>query len=216
MALTKATVREILSSAGVDAEHLSSAVSKIIEGHVSSIEALRDEISEKKEEIEKYRKEADKVEGLNAKLDEANKKIEGMKDLETKAGDYEKLQKEFNDYKAEQDKKALEAKRTDLLKDLLKDMKIESEEGIKLGVKWYASKVEVDDNGKIANGKDLRKEIAEDLSSYISKTEEEGANTANPPANNGKGMTIEQIDAIEDTAERQKAMAANLDLYGIS
>ena len=213
MALTKATVREILSSAGVDAENLSSAVSKIIDGHVNSIDALRDEISEKKADVEKYRKEAEKVGDLSQKLAEANKKLEGMKDLEKKAGEFDKLQKEFNDYKAEQDKKALNTKRTELLKDMLKDMKITSDDGIKLGVKWYADKVELGEDGKISNGKDLRKEITEDLGSYISNTTKEGADTSTPPANDGKKMTIEQIDAIEDTAERQKAMAQNLDLY---
>lgn len=216
MALTKATVREILSSAGVDAEHLSSAVSKIIDGHVSSIEALRDEISEKKEEIEKYRKEADKITGLNKQLEEANKKAESLADLQKKAEEYDNLEKQFNDYKAEQNKKARSAKQTELIKDLLKDMKINSDEGVKLGVKWYSNKVEFDEDGKLSNGKDLRKEIAEDLKGYVSKTEAKGADTATPPGNKGKGMTKEQIDAIEDTAERQKAMAANLDLYGIS
>ena len=215
MALTKATVREILSSAGVDAEHLTSAVTKIIDGHVSSIDALRDEINEKKEEIEKIRKELDTIPELNKKLKEADDKIKGMKELEEKANSYDTLQKEFNDYKAEQDKKALDSKKTELLKELLSDMKINSEEGVKLGVKWYTGKVEIDDDGAIKNGKELRDEIKEDLGSYISKTKEKGAKTATPPANKGKGMTREEIDAIEDTAERQKAMAENLDLYGI-
>ena len=215
MALTKATVREILSKAGVDADHLQSAVSQIIDGHVSSIEALRDEINENKTEIEKYRKEADKITDLNQQLEDANKKIEGMKDLQQKADDFEKLQKEFNDYKAEQDKKALDTKKSTVLKEMLKDMRIESEDGVKLGLKWYAGKVELDDDGKIKNDKELRDEIKDDLGSYISHTKKQGAKTSNPPANNGKGMTKEEIDKIEDTKERQKAMAENLDLYGI-
>ena len=43
MALTKAQVKEILSTAGVDADHMSDAVEKILAGHTASIDALREE-----------------------------------------------------------------------------------------------------------------------------------------------------------------------------
>ena len=49
MALTNERVREILSSAGVDAEHVRDAANQIIEGHLTSINVMRDEITELKD-----------------------------------------------------------------------------------------------------------------------------------------------------------------------
>ena len=62
MALTKAKVREILSAAGVDSEHSHDAVEAIIDGHLSSIEALR-------EEVAKYKEEAEKLPAVQKELD---------------------------------------------------------------------------------------------------------------------------------------------------
>ncbi len=48
----------------------------------------------------------------------------------------------------------------------------------------------------------------------VSKTVK-GADTANPPANNGGSkMTKEQIMSIKDAGERQKAIAANHEMFG--
>ena len=139
-----------------------------------------------------------------------------MKDLEKKADDLQKLQKEFDDYKAEQVEKEQSTKRSNLLRDMLKEMKIESDEGINLGVKWYANKVQIDEDGKISNGKELRKEIREDLKPYISRTEEKGADSPNPPGNvGGAKMTKDEIYAIKNTSERQKAMLDNKELFDL-
>ena len=43
MALTKAKVKEILSKAGVEAENMDAAVDSILNGHIASIDALREE-----------------------------------------------------------------------------------------------------------------------------------------------------------------------------
>ena len=59
MALTKVKVREILSTAGVDADHMSEAVNAIIDGHVASIDALREENGNLKAELKTAKKKTD-------------------------------------------------------------------------------------------------------------------------------------------------------------
>ena len=216
MALTKATIREILSSAGVDAEHLTTATNRIVEGHVASIEALRDEIADKKEKIEELRKEAEKAESLEKQLKEAEDKLKDSKETAEKAEKYDQLQKEFDDYKAEQQKKATDAVKTEKFKELLKDVGL-SEKGIQMALKWQGvDGVEIDDDGKITNAKDLKKSVKEDWGEYIETVKKDGANVSDPPNNTGgTKMTIEQIDAIQDAGERQKAMLENKELFGL-
>ena len=44
MALPKARLKEILSEAGCDAEHIGDAVDKILAGHVATVDALKEQI----------------------------------------------------------------------------------------------------------------------------------------------------------------------------
>jgi hypothetical protein len=52
---------------------------------------------------------------------------------------------------------------------------------------------------------------------FIETTSTQGANTANPPANTGKGTTKtkEEIMAIKDGAVRRAEMAKNPELFGL-
>ena len=63
MALTKAQVREILSAAGVTSENMSEAVDKIIDGHLTSVNALR-------EDVAKYKADAEKLPTVQKELDD--------------------------------------------------------------------------------------------------------------------------------------------------
>ena len=73
MALTKAQVREILSAAGVDSEHMGEAVEKIIDGHVASVNALR-------EEIDTLKADAGKLADVQKELDTAKAELSKSKD----------------------------------------------------------------------------------------------------------------------------------------
>ena len=83
MALTKAQVKEILSEAGADGEKIADATQKILDGHVATIEALKEERDSLKKEIEQNK----------ADLAEYEK-------LKKASGDIEALLKEYDDYKA--------------------------------------------------------------------------------------------------------------------
>ena len=216
MALTKAKVREILSAAGVDAEHMSEAVNAIIDGNVTSIEALREEITNLKAELKTAKEEADKLPGVQKELDDLKKQNEE----DAKAGkDYDALKKEFDDYKAEISARDTKAAKEKAFRDILKDLNV-SEKGVTLALKYQNfDSIELEDDGKIKGASDLRKSLKEDWGDYIVKSETKGADTATPPGGNGgsKGYkTKEEIINIKDRAERQQAIADNPALFGIS
>jgi hypothetical protein len=78
------------------------------------------------------------------------------------------------------------------------------------------SKIEFDDEGKIIEGDKLKENLKSEWADFIPTTKTEGAKTATPPANTGKGtMTREQIRAIPDATARQKAMLENPTLFGL-
>lgn len=66
MALTNEQVREILTAAGVDEEHMKDAAEKIIGRHLESVNALR-------LDVEKYRTDAEKLPGTLQELETLKK-----------------------------------------------------------------------------------------------------------------------------------------------
>ena len=122
MALTKAKVREILSTAGVDAEHMTDAVNAIIDGHVTSIEALREENGNLKADLKAANEKADKLPGVQKELDDLKKQNE--EDAKAREGkDYDALQKRFDDYKAEIKARDTKAAKEKAMREILKDLK---------------------------------------------------------------------------------------------
>ena len=200
--------RKMLSAMEIEAEK----VNQIIEGHSETVNALQEEIDKAKKEADRYKAEADKVKGLEKEIETLKKEAETAK---KDGAEYDKLKQEFEAYKAEQEKKEQDAIKAEKFRELLKDIGL-SDKGIQMALKWQGvDGVELDEDGKITNSKELRKSAKEDWAEYITEQKQEGAETPKPPANNGKKMTIEQIDAIEDDAERQKLMLENKELYGL-
>lgn len=202
MALTKAKLREILSTAGADAEKISDAVDAIISGHTASIEALR-------EERDSYKEKAEKADSIQKELDGVKKASEGK--------DYEKLKKEFEDYKKQVEAEKVRGAKEEAFKGVLKDAGIPARHFAKIIKYSDVDGLELDDDGKPKNAKDLMKAIKEEWSDHIEKTQTEGAKTPTPPASTGgkTTMTREEIRAIKDPITRQKAMAENPSLFGL-
>jgi len=201
MALTKAQVREILSTAGVDSEHMSDAVSKIIDGHTDSISALRDEISELKEKVSTYKSDAEK-------LPDVQKELQTLKDATADGRDYDKLKQEYEDYKADVEAKRTKAAKSAAFMEIVKDAGITSDKAIAKVLKYTNfDEIELDDKGKVVDAKERMKAVKEEWSELVSTTTVSGAKTETPPAHNGgTGMTKEEIMKIKDTTERQKAL----------
>lgn len=204
--------RKYLNALGIEQDK----VDEIISAHSDTVNGLKGKIDELNDKIESLEKDAEQHEAVQKELDELKEKVAAdAKERESK--DYDALLKEFNDYKAEQKNKEVRAKKESAYKEILKDAKIPEKHFAKIIKYSDVDGIELDDKGKVKNSKDILKEIKEEWSDHIEKVTVEGANTQTPPVNTTgtTGMTIEQIDAIEDTAERQKAMLANHELFGI-
>ena len=209
MALTKAQVREILSAAGVTSENMSEAVDKIIDGHVTSVNALR-------EDIAKYKADAEKLPTVQKELDDM--KANTNDDWKEK---HDKLKDEFDKYKGD-----IEAKETKANKEKAVRAFYESKgiTGKNLEIAMRGSRAEIDgielDGDKIKDNSALDALVKGDFSGLVATTTKKGADTANPPANNG-GDKLTKADIykkddkgryVMSTAERQKALAENPDL----
>lgn len=203
MSLSKAKVKEILSEAGADAEKIADAVEKIISGHVATIDAL-------KEERDSYKEQAEKMPDLQKELD-------GLKKDAADGKDYQTLKQEFEDYKKQVEAEKVRGAKEEAYKQILKDAGIPERHFAKILRYSDVDGMELDEEGKAKNAKELMKSIKEEWGDHIETTKTEGAKTPNPPGGTGSKstMTREEIRNIKDPIARQKAMAENPSLFGL-
>lgn len=191
MALT----RKALTAMGLSAEQVDS----IIEMHTETVEGLK-----------AYKTDAEKLPGVQAQLDEANRKLEaaGKDDYKAK---YDALVQE------NQQKEVRTAKET-VIRDLCKDVGL-SEKGTTLALKYTnLDTIELGSDGKPTNGAAVKEALLSDWGDYKETRNQTGADVKNPPNGGGgnpSGMTKEQILAIKDGAARRQAMAENPTLFGL-
>ena len=204
MALTKTQIREILSKAGTPAENAEAAINSIMDGHLASVNALR-------EERDTYKADAEKLPGIQKELEEL--KGNGDDSYKTK---YEKEHKDFEDYKAEQTAKETKANKTTAFRKLLKEAGV-SEKRLDTVIRASAPDIdgiELDKDGKIKNAETLTKTVKENWADFITKKESKGADSPNPPSSTGGKKSREEIYKkddkgryIMDATERQQALA---------
>ena len=195
MALT----RKFLKAMGIEDEK----IDQIVDAHTETVDGLKNELKTAKEK-------ADKLDGVEKELNDLKAKGEdGYKEK------YEKEHKAFEDYKND-----VTAKQTKAAKEAAAKAYFEAKNitGANLSIAMRGARdeinsIELDENGKIKDAKALDDLVAGEYAGLIVSTSTKGAKTATPPANNGGGMTKEQIFAIKDAGERQKAIAEHLDLF---
>lgn len=202
MALPKARLKEILSEAGCDSEHIGDAVEKILSGHVATVDALKEQIAGLEEQVKTYEGEHEELETLRKN-----------------GGDLSALQKEYDDFKAEVESEKAKAKKESAFRDLLKEAGI-SEKRFSSIIKCSGDDIngiEFDEEGKVKGSSDLVEKVKADWSDFIESSHTEGVKTPTPPSNNGSKttMTREQIRSIADPVARQKAMMENPSLFGL-
>lgn len=197
MALTKAQVREILSTAGIASDKMDAAVDSILDGHITSINALR-------EDVARYKAEADKLPGIQKELDDMKKNTAGGDDYKAK---YEKEHSDFEAYKQDIQKKEVLAEKKKLYRKALKAANVDE--------KRYEAILKVTDldglkikDGKFEDEAGVKKAITDNWSDFVVKNKtEQSDDPANPPANNGNGG-----GAVSRAAQLAQQYSANL--YG--
>lgn len=194
MALT----RKFLTALGIESDK----IDEIISAHTETTDGL-------KEQLKQYEADA-------KKLPEVQAELEKLKQTAKNSGDYDKLKKEYDDYKAEVQEKETKAAKEAALRKVAKDAGL-TEAGIAKAVKYADwATIELTDKGELKEAKAMIKSLKEEWPEHISKTESSGAETPNPAGNggsNGKYGSKADIMKIKDATERQKAIAENINLF---
>lgn len=156
--------------------------------------------------VDRYNAKKAQAEELQTKLEES----EGLQ------GKYDKLKNDFDTYKGEQEAKETRTKKQDAYKEILKKAGIPEKRFAVILKTVDLDELKISSDGKLENEDKVEKSVKEEWSDFIVTTQETGVNSANPPSNNGgkSTMTKKEIMAIKDTAERQKAIAENHELFG--
>ncbi len=163
---------------------------QIINAHLETVNPLKQERDDLKEK-------SGKVDSIQKQLDEANKKLKEYEDSGEKDSwkvkydaaieDKKKVEKEFNDYKADIASKELLAKKKDAYRGLLKATGV-SEKRLDAILKVTdLSAVELDDDGKIKGSAELEKSIKEEWADFIGQVETQGAKVSYPQGASGTG-----------------------------
>lgn len=143
---------------------------------------------------------------------EKNKPADAPKVNDTE--EYKKLKQEFDDYKAEVSGREAKSAKERAARAFFEGKGIT---GKSLDIAIRGCGAEIDalelEDGKIKDDSALDALVKDTYSGLVSTTVTRGAQTANPPVNNGTAKTKEQIMGIKDTAERQREIAQNLDLF---
>lgn len=194
--------RKFLTALGIEAEK----VDEIILAHTETVDGLKDEIA-------KYKGDAEKLPTVQKELDkmkEANK--DGKNPFEVK---YNALKEEYAEYKKGIEAKETKSKKESAYRELLKEAGV-SEKRIDSVLRVSnVDGLEFGDDGKVKDRASLVKNIKDEWADFIVTEETKGAQTSKPPANTGgKKLTREDIYKtdekgrfIMDASERQKALA---------
>ena len=199
MALT----RKLLKGMGLTDEQ----VDTIIEAHTDTVDGL-------KADIGKYKADAEKLPGIQKELDDL-KKEDADGGYKAK---YETEKKAFQDFKDGVAAKESAAAKEKAARAYFQSKGIPADS---MGLVIRGAKAEINglelDGEKIKDSKALDDLLSGDYKGLIGKETKTGTSTQTPPATTGGGkMTKEQIMGIKDTAQRQAAMLANAELFGIS
>lgn len=180
MALT----RKMLSAMGIEADK----IDEIISAHAETVDAL-------KEERDKFKEEAGELSKVKKDLETANTKLEEFESGDWQAkyeklkGDHDKLKGEYDTFKSDTAAKAEKAKKESAFRQLLVDAGV-SDKRIASVMKVSGATVEgitLDDDGKIKDAETLTESVKKEWADFIPTTQEQGARTPQPPANDGDG-----------------------------
>lgn len=193
MALT----RKFLASKGIEAD----VIDEIIAAHTETVSALKDEV----DKLEKYKHDSAKLKEVQKELDELKSKQGETEDADSKLA---ALQKEFDDYKADIERKQTREAKETAYKEILKDAGIPEKHFAKILKYSDVDGIELTKEGKAKSASEILKTVKEEWSDHVETTETVGAKTSTPPTD-GKG------EQKYDTSAALKRVAQfNAERYG--
>lgn len=193
MALERKTLRAILEDETTDT---SGKLKKILDVLHEETDTLQNQLDEKNAALAKAEKDRDAANGGKQAAEQA-----------------------LTDYKAQQTQRDTRAAKAAAYKQLLKDNGV-YEKYFDRVVKMTGADIdalELDENGKAKNAKKFMDNLKDEVwGNFVFNTKTEGAKVDTPPTNTGSKMTKEQIINIKDASERQAAIAANPEAFGLA
>lgn len=192
MALKRADIRKILENAETSNDDKAKA---ILDALHEETDALRDELETEKNARVAAEKERD---AANSGKQTAEQALTDYKDQQTKKDAHAAKESKFRE----------QLKAAGVLEKYFDRIVRLSGEDI--------DKMELDSKGNVKNADKLAESLKNDWSDYVGSTTTKGAQVDNPPANTGSKMTKEQIINIKDATERQAAIAANPEAFGLA
>ena len=213
MSFTSRQIKSILSNYGTPLENLDVAADEICGRHKADLDGI-------KEERDEYREKLNGFDQMKADLETTRTDLKTVQDALKEAQPYkEKYDKEhadFEAFKADAAGKESKAKANEALTKLLTEQGY-SAAGIAKIIKYGGFTPEFDDKGNITNTDVIMQSVGAEWGEYHnSPVKTEGVQTAQPPATKSSGMTKEEIMSIKDTTARQKAIAENPEMFGLS
>ena len=196
MALT----RKMLKAMGIEEEK----IDQIIDAHTETVDAL-------KSERDKLKEEAGKLPGVQKELDDLKAAKDSGGSFEEK---YKALKEEFDSYKKDVEQKETTGKKEAAYRALLKEVGVSEKRLDAVMRVTTLDKLKLDKEGKLEDADKLKESIKEEWADFIVKQGKKGADVTNPPDGDGKSYKDKkEIMAIKDAAERQKAIAENMNLF---
>lgn len=192
MALERADIRKILENAETSNDDKAKA---ILDALHEETDALRDELDTEK-----------------------NARVAAEKERDAANSGKQTAEQALTDYKTQQTKKDAHAAKEAKFREQLKAAGV-LEKYFDRIVRLSGEdidKMELDSKGNVKNADKLAESLKTDWSDYVGSTTTKGAQVDNPPANTGSKMTKEQIINIKDATERQAAIAANPEAFGLA
>lgn len=199
MALT----RKMLKGLDIEAE----TIDKIISEHMETVEALKDEVSELKDNSKDY----------NALKQEYDDYKKNHADNDTSAKEWEKKYNDehtaFEAYKKDIEGKESIAKVKEAYKQLLKENKVDDKRINSILRVTDFKDIKLDDEGKLVDSDKLTETIKNEWGGFIVESDTTGTQKKNPLGSGAGSMTKEDIEKIKDPIERQAKMKENYKLF---
>lgn len=173
---------------------------QIMDGHITVTDGL-------KEERDGYKADAEKAADLQKQLDD----LANGEDFQKK---FEEEHKAFEDFKKKTASDAEAAKIKAAYRNMLAGEGISEKRLDSILKVTDFTKMKLDKDGNLDNADALKKAINDEWSEFKTTVTEKGAVVEKPPQIGKATKTKEEIFSIKDTAERQKAIAENHELFG--